>query len=373
MRFAFSDEQVELRRAVRRAVEAHGGVGHARALIGDVAASALGHDLALWRRLADDLGLAGLIAPEACGGAGLGWVEVVAVMEELGGALACTPWFATVALAGAALRVAADDAQQAALWPAIARGERTATFAACEGVTARTDGAGVRLSGNLRHVVDGHRADLLVIAATDAAGEVALYAVPATTAGVHRERLPTMDQTRCLAAVTLEDVRLDASARLAVTGRAAVDRALALARIALAAEQVGGAQRCLDLSVEYAKVRQQFGRPIGSFQAVQHLCADMFVQVESARSAAYYGGWAADHAPDELAEVSAAAAAYCGDAFFRCAGDAIQVHGGIGFTWEHDAHLFFKRARASRALLGSPTAHRDQIARHLGLGLDGAA
>jgi alkylation response protein AidB-like acyl-CoA dehydrogenase len=178
-----------------------------------------------------------------------------------------------------------------------------------------------------------------------------------------------MDQTRALAEVTLADVRVPTSARLARSGPDVVAHVRSLARIALAAEQVGGAQRALDLSVEYAKVRQQFGKPIGSFQAVQHKCADMFVLVESARSAAYYAGWAADHAPDELVDVAPTTAAYCSDAFFRCAGDTIQVHGGIGFTWEHDAHLLFKRARASRSLLGAPDVRRDEIAHHLGLGV----
>jgi alkylation response protein AidB-like acyl-CoA dehydrogenase len=318
MRFGFTDEQEALRRTVRRAVE---------------------------RGRVDDLGLAGLIVPEELGGAGLGWVEVVAVMEELGRGIAEAPVFSTVCLGAAALRAGGDPARE--LLPAIARGEATATVAHA----GRLDVDGDRVSGTVGHVVDGDTADLIVVAAGDA-----LWVVRGDA--VARRRLPTMDASRPLAEITADRVP---AVRIAGT----LDRALALARIGLAAEQVGGAQRCLELSVDYAKVRHQFGRPIGSFQAIQHRLADMFVHVESARSAAYYAGWAADHAPDELDVVSAAVAATCGEAFYQCAAETIQVHGGIGFTWEHEAHRQFKRARASRALLGAPDHHRDLVARHV--------
>jgi alkylation response protein AidB-like acyl-CoA dehydrogenase len=327
VRFAFTDEQIGLRRTVRKVLELHGGIGAARRAM----QSELGHDGALWSRLSGDLGLAGLIIPERLGGAGLGWVEVAAVSEELGATLAPVPFFSTVCLATSALLACgplADDALAA-----IARGETAALV----------------LGRASRHVVDGHTADLLVIADDDG-----VFVVRGDARGVRRRRLATVDPTR-----TLAEVQIDASAPLERIG-AGVD--LDLARVALAAEQVGGAQRCLDMSVEYAKVRQQFGRPIGSFQAIQHICADMFVLVESARSAAYHAAWTADHDPAGLAAAAATAAAYCGDAFHRCAGDTIQVHGGIGFTWEHDAHLYWKRARADRALLGTPSAQRDRIA-----------
>ncbi len=325
MRFAFTDEQVGLRRSVRKVLELHGGVGAARRAM----QSELGHDGALWSRLAGDLGLAGLVIPERLGGAGLGWVEVAAVSEELGATLAPVPFFSTVCLATSVLLACnADDALAA-----IARGETGALV----------------LGRASRHVVDGHTADLLVVATDDG-----VFVVRGDARGVRRRRIATVDPTR-----TLAEVHIDASAPLERVG----DRAdLDLARVALAAEQVGGAQRCLELSVEYAVVRQQFGRPIGSFQAIQHTCADMFVLVESARSAAYHAAWTADHDPAGLAAAAATAAAYCGDAFHRSAGDTIQVHGGIGFTWEHDAHLYWKRARADRALLGTPSAQRERIA-----------
>jgi alkylation response protein AidB-like acyl-CoA dehydrogenase len=375
VRFAFGDDQEELRRSVRRVLDAH---PPAR----DAARSEAGIDAALWKRLGTDLGLAGLIVPEAHGGAGLGWVELIAVMEELGSQLACVPCLSTVCLATSALLVAGDDAQQARWLPAIASGALTATLAHSEpgpGVhaSARRDGDTVVLTGRKRHVVDGHTAGLLVVSARAAGTRgddgIELYAVPADSPGLQRRRLPTMDQTRALAEIILEDVRVPDSARLARGSAAAVEQILAYARIGLAAEQVGAAQRCLDMSVEYAKVRTQFGRPIGAFQAIQHMCADMFVLVESARSAAYHAGWvasqhAAGAAPDpddpssDLTTAAAIAKAYCSDAFYRCAADTIQVHGGIGFTWEHDAHLFFKRAHASRELLGAPAQHREALA-----------
>ncbi|HTM21230.1 MAG TPA: acyl-CoA dehydrogenase family protein [Kofleriaceae bacterium] len=376
VRFAFSEEQEQLRRSVRRALEAHATPARRRAAIEDGAC-----DGALWRLLGAELGLAGLVIPERHGGAGLGWVELVAVMEELGHALACVPVLSTTALATAAILSCADDGQQAALLPPIAAGEATAALAWLEfggkpapgGIqaTATDDGGDVILSGRKRHVVDGHSADLLLVAArapgSAGADGIALYAVPGDADGLRRQRLPTMDPTRPLAEVILDDVRLPGSLRLGGGGWPDLERALQLAAVALAAEQVGGAQRCLELAVDYAKVRHQFGRPIGSFQAIQHICADMFVQVEAARSAAWFAGWTAAEAPAELDRVAPAAAACASDAFFACAGACIQVHGGIGFTWEHEAHLYFKRARASRALLAAPSHYRAQVA-HLLLG-----
>jgi alkylation response protein AidB-like acyl-CoA dehydrogenase len=383
VRFAFGDDQEELRRSVRRVLEVHGASR-------DAARCDAGFDAGLWKRLGTDLGLAGLIVPEQHGGAGLGWIELIAVMEELGRQLACVPCLSTVCLGTSALLIAGDDAQQARWLPAIASGDLTATLAHAEPgpagalhTTARVDGDHVVLTGRKRHVVDGHSAGLVLVTARAAGSRgddgIELYAIPAGTPGLERRRLPTMDQTRALAELILEDVRVPDSARLGRGGAAALERILALGRIGLAAEQVGGAQRCLDMSVEYAKVRTQFGRPIGAFQAIQHTCADMFVLVESARSAAYHAGWvASQHAtgavPDpedpssELVAAAAIAKAYCSDAFYKCAADTIQVHGGIGFTWEHDAHLYFKRAHASRELLGAPAQHREALASVIGLG-----
>jgi alkylation response protein AidB-like acyl-CoA dehydrogenase len=288
-----------------------------------------------------------------------------------------------VCLGANALLVAGSDAQKREQLPAIAEGRSLATLAAFEpdknwtvaGIEAEARGQGgdYVLSGRKRGVLDGHCADLLVVAARSAGSRgdegVSLFAVPATSPGVERRVLPTLDQTRRLAEIELHGVRVPASARLGEegTGAGALERILELAAIALAAEQVGGAQRCLDLAVAHARSRVQFGRPIGSFQAIQHRCADMMLAVESARSAAYYAACVAAEGGSELARVASLAKVYCSDAYFRCAADSLQVHGGVGFTWEYDVHLHLKRAKWTESFLGDPTWHRERVARLIGL------
>jgi alkylation response protein AidB-like acyl-CoA dehydrogenase len=230
-------------------------------------------------------------------------------------------------------------------------------------------------------VLDGHCADLVLVAARreGSAGDadVSFFAVPAASLGFERRVLPTMDQTRRFADVSLRDVRVPASALIGAEGQGwpVIQRALDLAAIGLAAEQVGGAQRCLDLSVAYAKERVQFGRPIGSFQAIKHKCADMMTAVESSRSAAYYAACVAQlmmsedcrEDPASLRLCASVAKAWCSEAYFRCAADALQIHGGVGFTWEYDVHLHLKRARSMEAFLGSPAWHRERVAAEIGL------
>jgi alkylation response protein AidB-like acyl-CoA dehydrogenase len=238
---------------------------------------------------------------------------------------------------------------------------------------ARSDGGEVVLSGAKRYVIDGHSADLLVVAARaeGSRGEegVSLFLVPGDAPGLSRHALPTMDPTRRQAELRLEDVRVPVDARLGEEGAEwpALAKILDLATVALAAEQVGGAQRCLDMAVAYAVEREQFGRAIGSFQAIKHKCADMLLRVESARSAAYYAGCVAAEDRDELPMAASLAKAYCSEAFFHCAGQNIQIHGGVGFTWEYDPHLYFKRARATEQYLGEPSWHRERIAQGLAL------
>jgi alkylation response protein AidB-like acyl-CoA dehydrogenase len=197
---------------------------------------------------------------------------------------------------------------------------------------------------------------------------ICLFVVPAESAGVVRRPLPTMDQTRKQAEIRFENVRVPATALMGEESAAwpVLSKLLDLAAIALAAEQVGGAQRCLDMSVAYAKERTQFGRPIGSFQAIKHKCADMLVLVETARSALYYAAWAASQNDPELPTLASLAKAYCSDAYFQCAAEAIQIHGGVGFTWEYDLHLYFKRAKSTEAFLGDPPYHRELVAKRLG-------
>jgi alkylation response protein AidB-like acyl-CoA dehydrogenase len=206
----------------------------------------------------------------------------------------------------------------------------------------------------------------LILVAARTGGDVSLFAVDGSAAGLTRTPLSTMDQTRKQARLEFSGV----PARLVGAegqGWPVLVKALDLAAVALAAEQVGGAQKVLEMSVEYAKVRVQFGRPIGSFQAIKHKCADMLLEVESAKSAAYYAGWAAAEDNDELPVVASLAKAYCSDAYFHAAAENIQIHGGIGFTWEHPAHLYFKRAKSSELMLGDPTYHREQLAQRIGI------
>jgi alkylation response protein AidB-like acyl-CoA dehydrogenase len=377
--FAFSAEQQELRAAARDFLADHSSSEAVRRAM----ASELGFDTEVWKRIGHELGWTSVHIPEAYGGSGLGYVELVALLEVMGEALLCAPFFSSVCLAANAILVAANEAQKREWLPAIAGGRTRAALAFDESTrhgeaascraTGRREGAGFVLAGRKRFVLDGHSAELLVVTARrpGSAGDdgVSLFAVPASARGVERRALPTMDPTRRLAEIELRDVRVPASALLGEegSGAPALAHALDLAAVALAAEQVGGAQRCLAMAVEHAKQRVQFGRPIGSFQAIKHTCADMMVAAESARSAAYYAGCVAAEGGDDLARVASLAKAWCSEAYFRCAADALQVHGGVGFTWEYDVHLHLKRARGGESLLGSPAWHRERIAASLGL------
>jgi alkylation response protein AidB-like acyl-CoA dehydrogenase len=369
--FAFSEEQEELRRSVRRFLDDKSPIPEVRRLM----ETTDGYDPAVWAQMGTQLGLQGLAIPEEHGGSGFTYVELIVVLEEMGRSLLCAPYFATIALAANAILTSGDDAAKKELLPGIASGETIATLAFTEdngrwdeggiNTAATRAGDGWTLDGHKMFVLDGHVANLLVVAARTAAG-LSLFAIEGNAAGVTRTPLATMDQTRKQARLELSGT----PGRLIGTdggASAGLSRTLDLAAVALAAEQVGGAQRCLDMSVEYAKERVQFGRPIGSFQAIKHKCADMLLEVESAKSAAYYAGWAAAESSDELPVVASLAKAYCSDAYFHAAAENIQIHGGIGFTWEHDAHLYFKRAKSSELLLGDPTYHRELLAQRIGL------
>jgi alkylation response protein AidB-like acyl-CoA dehydrogenase len=334
-----------------------------------------GYDPAVWSQMADQLGLQALIIPEEYGGAGFGFVELIVVLEEMGAALLCAPYFSTVALATTALLSSGDEAAKLELLPGIASGETIATLAITEDsgrpeldtveLPATLDGDTWRLTGSKHYVIDGLTASLILVAARTSAG-LSLFAVEGDAEGLTRESLATMDQTRKQARLEFDST----PARLVgADGLAGVplEKALQLAVVALAAEQVGGAQRCLDMAVEYAKNRIQFGRPIGSFQAIKHKCADVLLEVESAKSAAYYAGWAAAEDNDELPLVSSLAKSYCSETYFHAAAENIQIHGGIGFTWEHPAHLYFKRAKSSELLFGDPAYHRELLAQRLGI------
>ena len=295
-----------------------------------------------WHRIVEEAGWPAIVIPEAFGGWGFGHVELAVVFEELGRSLVPCPMLGT-ASATEAILDGGSEAQKAAYLSAIAAGT-SAAMALDTDVVMASDG----LRGTADRVIDGAAAGLVVVEARSGH----LY----VTDTFEAEETPGLDESRQLARVSF-----DGSAAEQLVGadkRRILDRICAL----VAAEAVGGAEACLDMAVSYAKVRRQFGKPIGSFQAIQHKCADMLLGVESARSAAWYAAWAIDRAPEELALAARTAKAYASDAFFRCAGENIQIHGGIGFTWEHDAHRYFKRARASQTLYGEPHLHREAVA-----------
>ena len=371
MNFAFSEEQEELRRTVRAFLEDKSPSAEVRRLM----ETEEGFDPAVWRQMAEQLGLQGLAIPEEYGGSGFTYVELVVVLEEMGRALLCAPYFSTIALAANTILHSGDDAARKELLPGIASGETIATLAFTEDngrwdaegitMTATKSGGAYTLDGHKMFVLDGHTAGVMVVAARTGDG-ISLFQVAGDASGLGRTALQTMDQTRKQARLEFSGVP---AKLIGAEGKGwdTLGRVLDLAAVALAAEQVGGAQKCLDMAVDYAKVRVQFGRPIGSFQAIKHKCADMLLEVESAKSAAYYAGWAAAELNDELLVVASLAKAYCSDAYFHAAAENIQIHGGIGFTWEHDAHLYFKRAKSSELLLGDPTYHRELLAQRIGI------
>lgn len=368
---AFSDEQEELRRTMRRFCESRSPSMEVRRLM----ASTEGYDRAVWEQMASQLGLQSLTIPERYGGAGFGYVELSIVLEEMGRMLLCSPYFATVAMAANALLCSGDDDACARYLPSIATGETIATLAIAEDsghwddadlqLTADQSQSSWTLTGHKSFVVDCATANLVLVVARSAKG-VSLFAVEGDASGMRRTPLPALDQTRKLARLVFQrtPAQLIGEDGGASSG---LSRALDLAAIALAAEEVGGAQRCLDMSVDYSKLRYQFGRPIGSFQAIKHRCADMLLQVESARSAAQYAAWAAAEESSEVPVVASLSKATCSDAYFFAAAENIQVHGGIGFTWDHDAQLYFKRAKSSQLFLGDSAYHRERLAQRIGV------
>jgi alkylation response protein AidB-like acyl-CoA dehydrogenase len=339
-----------------------------------------GHDEAVWKQMAQELGLQGLAIPDAYGGQGFTLVELGIVFEEMGRALLCAPFLSSVGLAANAILNAGTRAAKKELLPGIASGETIATLALAEpngrwdatGIeaVATKDGDGYTISGTKRFVIDGGTANLIIVAArlpkTKGERGIGLFAVRGDADGLARESLTPLDPTRKQAELTLTNVK---AAPIGKPGRdwASISKTLDQVSVLLAAEMVGGAQRCLDMAVQYAKDRVQFGRPIGQFQAIKHKCAEMLLQIESGRTATYYAMWVAAKDDPELQTVAPLAKAYCSEAYFFAASENIQVHGGIGFTWEHDAHLYFKRAKSSELLFGDPTYHRELLATRLGI------
>jgi alkylation response protein AidB-like acyl-CoA dehydrogenase len=371
MSLVFTPEQEDLRRTVRAFLADTSSSAQVRQLMETPG----GLDRDVWQRMATQLGLHGLAVPEEYGGAGFGLAEQVVVFEETGRSLFCAPYFGTVALATTALLAAEDAAAGKDLLPGLAEGRTIAALAFTEddgswdpdATTLRADSAdgSWTLTGAKSFVIDGAVADLfLVVGRTDS--RLSLFAVDAGAAGLQRVPLETLDLTRKQVRLTFDGT----PARLVGedgAGRKILEHTMDVGATLLAVEQVGGAQACLDMTVEYAKIRTQFGRKIGSFQAVKHRLADMLVAVESARAAAYHAGWTAVNAPSELPVAAAMAKAVASEAYVFCSTESIQLHGGIGFTWEHDAHLYYRRAHSTALLLGDATHHRELLAQRLGI------
>ena len=360
--FAFTEEQQQLRTAVRKFCAESFDEQTVRRLM----ESEVPFDTKVWHRLGSELGVLGLSVPEADGGVGGSLVDQAVAVEEFGAVLACGPLFGTVFLAIPALVACPGGPARDELLAELVEGTKTAAFAVADKagvfdpsavtVTATDD----TLTGTVQRVVDAGAADEILVAAKGSAG-ISLCAVNATASGVTRTPLVTMDLTRPQAVVEFADT----PARLLAGPQEAervITHALQVGSALLAVEQVGAAQHLLDLSVEYAKSRLQFGRQIGSFQAIKHKLADMLVDLEHARSTAYHAVWALSDASDDPALAASIAQATASAAFSRIAADTIQVHGGIGFTWEHQAHLYFKRAATDAALLGSAEEHRSRVA-----------
>jgi alkylation response protein AidB-like acyl-CoA dehydrogenase len=376
MDFAFSEEQEMLRRSARDFLAKECGSKTVRRLMESPDA----YDAALWKKLAD-LGWTALGIPEQYGGVG-SFLDLTVVLEEAGRALLPGPFFATMGLAVPALIEAGSEAQKKEVLGAIAEGSARATLALTEpsgrweagSVTlqAKPVAGGWQLDGVKLFVPDAEAADYSVVAVrTRGEGEegISLFLVKGRPAGMTVTALKTLDMTRRWSEVRFEGVRLDSSALMGTADRAwpQLRRALDWATAALCAEMVGGAQKVLETSTEYAKTRHQFGKPIGIYQAVSHKLADMLVLTESGRSATYYAAWTVDADAPDRSLAASMAKAYVSDAYRKVAGDGIQVHGGIGFTWEHDMHLYFKRAKSSEVTLGDATYHRELVAQSLDL------
>ena len=372
--FVPTEEQEELRATVRRFLEDRAPMTEVRRLMD----TSTGYDREVWSRMGGQLGLQGLHIPEEYGGQGFTVVELALVLEEMGRALLCAPFLASACLAASAILHGATEEQRRALLPGVASGEVVATLALAEesgrwddggiALQAWPDGGGFRLEGTKSFVVDGHIADRVVVAGRRPGSSgpegVSLFLVEGDAAGLERSLLPTLDPTRRLARLRLSGVR---ATLLGEEGSAwpALTTVLREAAVCLAAEAAGGARRCLESAVEYAKVRIQFDRPIGSFQALKHLCADLLLDVEQATSAAYHAARAAAEGAAELPVVASIAKACCTETYTRAATESIHIHGGIGFTWEHDAHLHLRRARSSEVLFGDPAHHRELVAREM--------
>ncbi len=379
MEFKFTEEQ----EMIRDTADAFLARASTSAAVRSAMATELGYDPQLWSSITQEMFWQAINIPEQYGGMGLGYVELVAMLEQMGRYLLCAPFYSTVCLASNALLVAGTEQQKEKYLPEIVAGSTaTLAYTGAKGrwdasaidVICKPQGDGFILNGSYRFVPDGHSADLLIVAAraADTQGEegISLFVLPATSEGITRQWLPTMDQTRKQAQLEFHNVSVDGANVMRSRGSAwpLLQKIIDLATVAISADQLGGSQQTLDSTVAYLQERVQFGRVVASYQAVKHKAADMMVKVEASRSAVYYAACIADEAlqggvlGSQLAEVASTAKAYCSDAYFHNAGTAIQLHGGVGFTAEYDIQLYFKRAKSTETFLGDGTFHRERLA-----------
>ena len=342
-----------------------------------------GYDDEVWGRMVGEMAWTGTHVPECFGGLSLGYVELTIILEQMGSYLFCSPFYSSVCLAQNALLIAGSESQKFEYLKRLISGEK-ATLAYTSGGHTWDSGAveaifeqkkdGFLLNGDYKFVTDGHVADWFIVAARESGeGRLALFIVNSVQNGVTKKWQPTLDQTRKQARVILKDTKVSSDSLLGEAGDSSVllEVILDLAAIGVAADQLGGAQKALDLAVDFSLDRAQFGRQIGSFQAIKHKAADMMLKVESARSALYYAACIADQvfkqetSYDQLKEAASIAKAYCSDAYFFVTGSALQIHGGVGFTEEYDIQLYFKRAKSTETFLGDAIWHRDRLAKSL--------
>src|SRR5579875_3060569 len=376
IQYAFTEEQEQFRAALRRFLDDKSPPSEVRRLM----ETEPGYDPAVWRQMSQELALPAIHLPHQYGGSGFGMVELGIVMEELGRSLLCAPYFSTAVLAANAILNAGTETQKAALLPDLASGARLATLAIAEpdgdwnpaaiATVAAPAGDGYRLDGVKSYVVDGHIADLLIVAArapkTSGLEGLALFTLAADASGVKRRQLAAMDPTRKIAQIEFSGAQASLLGNFN-DGAKAIERTLDQAVIALANEMAGGAQTMLDSAVHYAKMRVQFGRTIGSFQAIKHKLADLLLEVELAKSAAYHAAQAAAANDPEWPALASLAKAATSETYMHAAAEYIQIHGGIGFTWDNDTHLWFKRAKSSEVFLGQPSYHRELLMQRWGV------
>lgn len=360
---SISEEHQQLRDLARRFLDDHYPLQRIRKLM----TTETGHQRAQWQRLTDETGLTGLLVPEEFGGSGLNIRDAQIVAEETGRSLFSGPFLSTAVISVLTLLECGDENMQQRLLPAIANGSRILSVAGMEHgfvpVDAACEGEFVHLTGECATVLDGHIADYLIIPAS-VGGTLSLFLIDGNAPGLKTTSPPMFDQTRRFVDLAMTNTpAIPFSMR--ENGQQIMERVRDKTVAVFAAEVSGAAQACMDMAVNYARERFQFGRPIGSFQAIKHKCADMLLLVEDARSATAYAGACADQAVEELPVAAAMAKSRCAEVLTHIAAETLQIHGGMGFTWDHDCHLYLKRARSSEIFLGSPISHRQRLSKLL--------